>query len=70
VGPPILKEALDTFYIEVMGRMCYSKFFDANIFRAGYTSFQQNLNKNNQADFFLNCERVENTIRANVKLKK
>jgi hypothetical protein len=57
-GPPIFKEALDTFYIEVMGRMCcismasYRQIVDAIIFRAVQRSSQQSLKKNNQADFF------------------
>jgi hypothetical protein len=57
-GPPIFKEALDTFYIEVMKGCaeleCQAtpKFFNANMFRAVQTSFQQILKINNRADFF------------------
>jgi hypothetical protein len=33
-------------------------FFDVFMFRAVWKSFQQRLKKNNQADFFLNCHKV------------
>jgi hypothetical protein len=51
VGPPIFKEALDAFYIEVMEGcaelegQATPKYLDAIMFRVVQTSLQQNFNK-------------------------
>jgi hypothetical protein len=46
------------------------RFFDAIMFRAVRTSFQDSLKKFHRAVFFLNCHEVKIPIRAHVKLQK